>query len=119
MSAWWPNLITLSYRVKGLRDRLPVGARFWTPSPPLHGSALRSHGGPFLSIIPFPSASTNSDAIALIEGTLERLRSGETVAVAVVEVLADGAVVTHYSESEYYHQLNSGAARLAARLALD
>lgn len=61
----------------------------------------------------------NDDAIELVSGVLERLRKGETIAVAVVEVLSAGGVGTHYSKSDKYHQLNSGVARLAARLALD
>ena len=59
----------------------------------------------------------NEDAVQMIEGLLERLRSGEAVAVAVVEVMKAGTVATAYSTSFSYHQLNSGAARLASRLA--
>lgn len=61
----------------------------------------------------------NLDAIELLEGTLARLRRGESVAVALVEVFANGGVGTAYCKSNHYHQLNSGAARLAARLAVD
>lgn len=61
----------------------------------------------------------NGDAIELAEGLLERLRSGEAIAVAFVEVGADGSVGTAYSKSSSYHLLNSGAARLASRLAID
>jgi hypothetical protein len=67
---------------------------------------------------PASAPTVNSDAIALVEGTLERLKSGKVIAVAVVEVEADsGSVGTHYSKADSYHHLNSGAARLAARLA--
>ena len=63
----------------------------------------------------------NADAIALIEGVAERLRSGETTSVAIVEVLRGRQVAMAWSQSAdgSYHLLNSGAARLAARLALD
>lgn len=61
--------------------------------------------------------AVNEDGVKLIEGLLERLRSGEAVAVAVVEVMKAGTVATAYSASSSYHQLNSGAARLSSRLA--
>lgn len=61
----------------------------------------------------------NEDAIQLVEGVLERLRSGEVLAVAVVEVQKGGNVATAFSKATHYHALNSGAARLAAQLALD
>lgn len=61
----------------------------------------------------------NGDAIDLVEGLLERLKAGECVAVALVEVKKDGCVATAYSHSDSYHFLCSGAARLAARLAID
>lgn len=59
----------------------------------------------------------NQDAIELCEGVLERLRSGESVAFGFVEVLRGHRVVTGWSKSEVYHLLNSGAARLANRIA--
>lgn len=65
------------------------------------------------------AVEVNHDAVLLIEGVLERLKSGKSVAVAVVEVLDRSDVACAFSRSTYYHQLNSGAARLAARLAAD
>jgi hypothetical protein len=65
------------------------------------------------------TSAPNEDAIALVEGLLERLRSGESVAVAFVEVFRNRSVATAWCESESYHLLNSGAAGLAARLAMD
>lgn len=78
--------------------------------------------GELVKLVPKPTsneAMVNSDAVELVEGLLERLRSGEAVAVALVEVQKGNVVATAFSKSMYYHQLNSGAARLAARLALD
>lgn len=60
----------------------------------------------------------NVDAIELVEGLLERLKSGDAVAVAFAEVHADGSVATAWCKSSYYHHLNSGAATLAARIAI-
>lgn len=68
---------------------------------------------------PLPAPEINRCAIEMVEGLLERLRSGEAVAVALVEVKADGFVATGYSKSRHYHHLNSGAATLAHRLAGD
>lgn len=64
---------------------------------------------------------TNDDAIALVEGLLERLKAGEAVSVAVVEVLKSKTVATAWSDSPdgNYHLLNSGVARLAHRLAAE
>ncbi len=59
----------------------------------------------------------NRDAIELCEEVLARLKSGEAVAVALVEVRRGGVVATAVSKSDVYHQLNSGAARLASSLA--
>jgi hypothetical protein len=61
----------------------------------------------------------NADAIGLIEDVLERLIAGETVAVAVVEVRKARTVATAYTAGEHYHTLNSGCARLAARIATE
>ena len=78
-----------------------------------------------LHVLKFPSKNSqpyiNSDAIEIIEGLLERFKSGQSVALAVVEVMAEEAkgVATIYSTSDRYHQLCSGCARLAARIALD
>lgn len=61
----------------------------------------------------------NGDAAELLRGLLARIESGETVAIAFVEVQRAGMVSTAYSNSRTgcYHALNSGAARLAHRLA--
>ena len=58
----------------------------------------------------------NLDALEMIEGIASRIKSGETVAVGAVEVMRDRGVATSYSNGSY-HLLNSGAARLASRLA--
>lgn len=77
--------------------------------------------GDVLRLVPAVSGhpDRNDDAIQLVEGLLERLRSGEALAVAIVEVQKGGNVATAFSKGLHYHALNSGAARLAARLALD
>jgi hypothetical protein len=60
----------------------------------------------------------NAEAIELVEGLLSRLRSGESTAVAFVEVLKGRVVATAFAnDGQSYHTLNSGAARLAARFA--
>jgi hypothetical protein len=59
----------------------------------------------------------NDDAIKLAEGLLERLRSGEAIACAFVEVKRAGWVATAYSKSNSYHHLLSGACRLQNRIA--
>lgn len=59
----------------------------------------------------------NGDAIELCEGLLERLRNGDSVAVAFVEVKRSRVVATAWSKSDTFHFLNSGAAILAARIA--
>lgn len=68
-------------------------------------------------VVQLKSRETNPDAIALVEGLLARLRSGEAVAVAFVEVCRGQLVATEYDCGREYHALNSGAARLAHRLA--
>ncbi|MGE0751850.1 MAG: hypothetical protein AB7F39_06685 [Variibacter sp.] len=64
------------------------------------------------------SVRANMDAIKLAEEALHRLKSGRSCALAVVLVDEDGCVTAAWSRSTSYHQLNSGAARLAARIAL-
>lgn len=73
-----------------------------------------------MTVLPFPvlvQQNTNQDAVELVEQLLERLWSGEVVDVALVQVTRDGSVSTVWSKGESYHRLNSGAARLANRLA--
>lgn len=67
-----------------------------------------------LELAPRP---VNSDALAVVEEVLARVRAGEVTAVAIVEVNPAGRVSTHWSGSDHYHQLNSGCARLAHRIA--
>lgn len=75
---------------------------------------------PKVTLIP-QSSKTNDDAIALVEGLLERLKAGEAISVAIVEVLKGRTVTTAWADSPdgNYHLLNSGAARLAHRLAAE
>ncbi len=61
----------------------------------------------------------NQDALKLAEEMLARIRSGETISIGLVEVLRGRTVITAASKGEAYHLLNSGAARLAATLAME
>lgn len=66
-----------------------------------------------------PAHLVDPNLIAALEGLLERAKEGKALAVGFIEVCDNGDVCTFYSKGRSYHQLNSGAARLAARLALD
>lgn len=70
-------------------------------------------------IVPLSLAAekVNKDALCLAEETVERLKRGEVIAVAIIEVRKAGTVATAVSKSSCYHALNSGAARLASHLA--
>lgn len=61
----------------------------------------------------------NEEAVEAAEEVLARLKSGEAVAFAYVLVLKGRIVATGYVKglAGCYHTLNSGAARLAHRLA--
>ena len=80
---------------------------------------VRLKAGGELRVLHRPEpVSGAAEAIELIEHTLRGLREGRVLAVAIVEVRENGAVATAYNGQENsYHQLSSGAARLANRLA--
>lgn len=59
----------------------------------------------------------NPDAVELLERILADAKEGEIESVAIVAVRRAGEVETVSSQTSHYHQLNSGAARLAAALA--
>lgn len=59
----------------------------------------------------------NMSALELAQGLIDRIKSGEAVDIAIVEVGSNKRVATAWSAGNSYHLLNSGAARLAARLA--
>lgn len=62
----------------------------------------------------------NADAIDLIEGLLARLKTGEAIAAAFVEVKKGNTIATAWSKTTGgYHLMNSGAARLSTRLSSD
>jgi len=61
----------------------------------------------------------NESALNLVEETLARIKSGEVISVAIVEVRKSRMVATCVSKGAAYHEMNSGAARLAAQLAND
>ena len=62
-------------------------------------------------------SGVNDDAVRLLEESLARAKSGDVIGVAIVEVRRARTVATAFSQSTSYHELNSGAARLAASLA--
>jgi hypothetical protein len=66
------------------------------------------------------NAERRKNLTALVKHLQARVDSGETLALAIVEVQRGGIVSTIAdtdSSGEFYHQLNSGAARLAWLLA--
>ena len=69
------------------------------------------------SIVSLAKPNINQEAVDLVEGLLADIRSGEVVAVGFVAVKSGGVVATSYSHRAEYHQLNSGAAVLAHRIA--
>lgn len=71
--------------------------------------------GTLLRVLP-PARMPNRDAIDMVEGLLSRLKAGDSVAVAFVDVKPGGYVATAWACGGHYHALNSGAAILAARL---
>lgn len=59
----------------------------------------------------------DADLVAFVQELLARVEAGQVTAVGTVEVEQGGKVCVGFCHKSYYHQLNSGAARLAARLA--
>lgn len=57
-----------------------------------------------------------ASAIAQLEMALERVRSGETVTVGIVEVTPDGGTYTHWSEISNVNMLLGGISRLAHKI---
>lgn len=70
-----------------------------------------------LSLVSAPPEAIDPDLLERAEELLARVKSGETLALATVEVQRGRIVQTGWSDNGYYHELNSGAARLANRLA--
>ena len=58
-----------------------------------------------------------AEVVNFLRESLERAENGEVLAVALVEVRRGGAVATAWTCGNSHHFLNSGAARLASRLA--
>lgn len=71
------------------------------------------------NVVKLAPLAINQEAIDLVEDVLARLRCGESLAVGIVEVRRGRTVATAFSFADCYHETNSGAARLAARLAID
>jgi len=72
--------------------------------------------GELLKLVPPAKREPNQRAIEMVEGLLERVKSGEVCAVAFVQVEPCGDVGTAYASGDWHHQLASGAGRLAYRL---
>lgn len=73
-----------------------------------------------LNVIALPKTSRiNQSALEMAQSLVERIKSGEVVTIAVVEVRADKVIAAACSDRPVgtYHLLNSGAARLAHMLA--
>jgi hypothetical protein len=66
--------------------------------------------------MPEPIPMIRHEILELAESLLARVRAGAVVALAIVEVHRDG-IETSVAGDDHYHELNSGAARLAHWLA--
>jgi hypothetical protein len=66
--------------------------------------------------MPEPIPMIRHEMLELAESLLARVRAGTVVALAIVAVHRDGVEIS-IAGGDYYHDLNSGAARLAHRLA--
>jgi hypothetical protein len=67
-------------------------------------------------IFSFPSE--NDSAINLLTETIERLRTGEATAIALVEARANGDIcIAHTQGTDIYCQIMAGVARLFQKLA--
>jgi hypothetical protein len=67
--------------------------------------------------MPDPIPMIRPEVVELAESLLARVRAGAVVALAIVEAHRDGRVDIWAAAGDHYHDLNSGAARLAHRLA--
>jgi hypothetical protein len=89
------------------------------PKPEWHcriGKVIR-RGGATVRVLRPGLVTPSQEAIELVDGVLARLKSGESVAAAIVEVKPGGLVAQGWSGGPYHHELSSGAATLAWRLA--
>lgn len=59
----------------------------------------------------------DNEVVDMLEKSLARAREGEVIGLAIIEVNRAGVVSNAYTHHKNYHSLNSGAARLAYRLA--
>lgn len=67
-----------------------------------------------------PLERPDPDFIAEVNGILEKAKSGELRALAYVQVVGNGTVLTGWTQAKDfkgYHFINSGAATLSARIA--
>jgi hypothetical protein len=56
------------------------------------------------------------EVVDMLAQALKKAKAGQVLAVGVVLVGPGGAVGTMYASKNHYHELNSGAARLAHRI---
>lgn len=73
------------------------------------------------TVVPFSKVGDeiHTDTVNLLRDVLAKAEAGEIIAVAIIAVEKARTVATAWSQSDQYHLLNSGAARLAHRLAGD
>lgn len=57
------------------------------------------------------------ELVEFVEEILARVKAGKVIAIGTAEVEQGGKVAVGFCHKNHYHQLNSGAARLSARLA--
>lgn len=71
------------------------------------------------NVIGLVKLEVNEDALELARDLVSQIERGEVIACAFVAVRRARTVATAISKSDAYHEMNSGAARLAAMLAND
>lgn len=71
------------------------------------------------NVISLVKPEINKDALEVSRKLVEMIERGEVIACAIVAVEKARTVMTIVSKSTCYHEMNSGAARLAATLAND
>lgn len=73
-----------------------------------------------LSIVPhLPNAECHKSAMESLELAVERVQSGETVTVGIVEIAADGGTYTHWSKPKSVHALLGAIERLKHKIMLE
>lgn len=71
-----------------------------------------------LRLVPPKERPADRDILEILEGLMERVKSGDTIGIGFVEATTAGGVRTAFVGKKCYHQLSSGASTLAFRLAM-